>query len=39
VPHLHFHIMPRQEGDGFRLWEQKEYGEGEAAAIIKKLQA
>ena len=23
VPHVHFHIMPRHENDGFKLWEGK----------------
>ena len=39
VPHLHFHIMPRREGDGHQLWAQREYAPGEAAAVIKKLQS
>jgi histidine triad (HIT) family protein len=38
VPHLHFHVMPRRPDDGFALWPQREYGPGEAEAIIKRLQ-
>jgi len=37
VPHLHFHVIPRRQGDGLRLWPQGEYGEGEAEEILKKL--
>lgn len=37
VPHLHFHIMPRRPGDGYELWKQGEYNEGEAEEIINKL--
>lgn len=38
VPHLHFHIMPRQSNDGLRLWPQKKYGAGEAEAVLKKIR-
>jgi len=37
VPHLHFHVIPRRQGDGLRLWPQGKYGEGEAEEILKKL--
>lgn len=37
VPHLHFHIIPRHEGDGLGPWPRKEYQDGEAEEIIKKL--
>jgi histidine triad (HIT) family protein len=39
VPHLHFHLIPRHEGDGHAEWPQREYKPGEAEEIIKKLQA
>lgn len=29
VPHAHFHIMPRYENDGLKLWPQGKYEEGE----------
>lgn len=35
--HAHFHIMPRYESDGFRLWPQKKYVEGEMQEIQKKI--
>lgn len=28
VFHTHLHIMPRREGDGYRLWHGKAYAEG-----------
>lgn len=37
VPHLHFHIIPRIEGDNLHLWPHGKYKEGEAEAILKKL--
>ena len=37
VSHLHFHIIPRLEGDGLKLWPQKDYEEGEAENILAKL--
>ncbi|OGF24653.1 HIT family hydrolase [Candidatus Falkowbacteria bacterium RIFCSPLOWO2_12_FULL_45_13] len=38
VAHLHFHIIPRLAGDGFKLWPQKEYGDGEAEAVFAKIK-
>jgi histidine triad (HIT) family protein len=37
IPHLHFHIIPRHENDGHKLWRQGKYLAGEAEEIIKKL--
>ncbi len=39
VPHLHFHIIPRHEGDGHVLWPQSEYEPGEAEKIVKQLKS
>ena len=39
VPHLHFHVIPRQTGDGLSPWPRKEYKEGEAEEIVKKLNS
>lgn len=27
VPHVHFHLIPRFEDDGLKLWPQKPYGD------------
>ncbi len=37
VPHIHFHVIPRHEGDGHVQWPQHPYKEGEAEEILKKL--
>jgi histidine triad (HIT) family protein len=40
VPHVHYHVIPRVEGDGLGYrWHPKSYGEGEAEAIRHKLVA
>ena len=38
VPHLHFHIIPREEGDGLKLWSQGKYNEGEAEKAVNKIK-
>ena len=38
VPHVHFHLVPRAEGDGLERWPQSGYGEGEAEHCLKKIQ-
>ena len=40
VDHIHFHIMPRKEGDGVRMHPPRgyDYAEGEAAALAEKLR-
>lgn len=37
VPHLHFHIIPRVEGDGFSHWHGSDYLEGQAEEMVRKL--
>lgn len=37
VPHLHFHVIPRLENDGLKLWPQKTYEAGQAEAVLKKI--
>jgi histidine triad (HIT) family protein len=39
VPHIHFHLVPRKEGDGLERWPQSGYGEGEAEFCLKKIKA
>ena len=37
VPHVHFHVVPREEGDGLGRWPQGGYDEGEAEKLLKKI--
>lgn len=37
VPHVHFHLVPRKEGDGFERWAQSAYEEGEAEFVATKI--
>ncbi len=37
VPHVHFHLVPRAEGDGLERWPQSGYGEGEAENYLEKI--
>jgi len=38
VQHVHFHIMPRFENDGYKLWIGKKYTEGEMEKIAKSIK-
>ncbi len=37
VPHAHFHVVPRAEGDGLERWPQSGYSEGEAEHCLKQV--
>jgi len=39
VPHVHFHLVPRDEGDGLERWPSSGYGEKEAEACLSKIKA
>lgn len=40
IDHVHFHVIPRHEGDGFRAWQgRSRYAEGEMGATAKKIKA
>ena len=39
VNHVHWHIVPRHEGDGRELWHGRNYGEGEAEGILAKIKS
>ncbi|MCK5416757.1 HIT family protein [Candidatus Parcubacteria bacterium] len=38
VPHVHFHLVPRAEGDGLERWPQSGYDEGEAENCLNKIK-
>jgi len=38
IPHLHFHIMPRFKGDGYKLWEGKKSNPEELQKIAQKIK-
>ena len=39
VPHVHFHVIPRHDDDGFKLgWRQGEYGEGEMDEMLASIR-
>lgn len=38
VPHVHFHIIPRIEGDGLKPWPQRKYKMGEAEKVARKIR-
>ncbi len=37
IPHVHFHIIPRNIGDGLRHWPQKKYEEGQMEEVRKNI--
>lgn len=37
VPHTHFHLIPRREGDGLTHWPGGKYAPGEEQALIEKI--
>jgi len=38
VFHTHLHITPRHKDDGFKLWPQKSYKEGEAEKLAEEVK-
>lgn len=38
VAHIHFHIIPRHEGDGFKFWPQGQYQEGQAQEVAERIK-
>jgi len=38
VDHVHFHIVPRLEGDGIKLWPGHPYAEGQMQELAEKIK-
>lgn len=38
VFHLHWHVIPRFEGDGFQLWPQSTYVDGEGEQMAEQIR-
>lgn len=38
VPHVHFHLIPRNKGDGLKHWSSQKYDKGQAEAIADKIK-
>lgn len=38
VPHMHFHVIPRFNDDGYKSWGHKKYSEGEALKIAERIR-
>lgn len=38
VPHIHFHIIPRRQGDGLKIWKQTQYNKGEIEKVVDKIK-
>ncbi len=36
--HAHVHVIPRIEGDGLKLWPQRDYKEGEATSVAEQIK-
>ena len=37
--HAHVHVIPRFENDGYKLWPQRPYPEGEAKNVAEKIRS
>jgi len=38
IPHLHFHVIPRSEDDGLKLWPQSKYEGDDAEDVLKMIK-
>lgn len=38
IPHLHFHVIPRSEDDGLKLWPQGKYEGDDAEDVLKMIK-
>ena len=38
VAHMHLHVMPRHDGDGYDLWHGKAYGKGEMERVAEAMR-
>lgn len=38
IPHIHFHVIPRINNDGHKIWKQSTYQDGEAERVLEKIK-
>jgi histidine triad (HIT) family protein len=38
VFHAHIHLIPRHEGDGYKMWQGREYEDGEKEIVADKIK-
>lgn len=38
IPHIHFHVVPRHQGDGIQMWAQSPYPEGKDVEVLNKIK-
>lgn len=38
VPHVHFHVIPRNKGDGLKHWGSRKYEKDEAEAVAEQIK-
>ena len=39
VSHMHLHVMPRYEDDGYKMWGGRDYAPGELAKVAEKIRS
>ena len=39
VSHMHLHVMPRYEDDGYKMWGGRDYAPGELTKVAEKIRS